>query len=113
MNDSEIIALYHKRDESAITCTDEKYGKYLGTIAYNILYDTFESDDTPSDPLGKEIQEWMNKENINTVPWVFSVFPSQNFKTDFGAALLQYAQGTKSWSDVVSTFVNRWEEEAT
>ena len=49
MNDSEIIALYHKRDESAITCTDEKYGKYLGTIAYNILYDTFESDECVND----------------------------------------------------------------
>ena len=90
-------------------------GKDLVSNELNFIapYDTFESDDTPSDPLGKEIQEWMNKENINTVPWVFSVFPGQNFKTDFGAALLQYAQGTKSWSDVVSTFVNRWEEEAT
>jgi raffinose/stachyose/melibiose transport system substrate-binding protein len=54
----------------------------------------------------------MNKEDVNTVPWIFSIFPSQNFKTDFGAALLQYAQGTKSWDEVVSTFVTRWKEEA-
>ena len=90
-------------------------GKDLVSNELNFIapYDTFEDDDAPSDPLGREIQKWMNKENINTVPWVFSVFPGQNFKTDFGAALLQYAQGTKSWNDVVSTFVNRWEEEAT
>ena len=90
-------------------------GKDLVSNELNFIapYDTFEDDDAPSDPLGREIQIWMNKENINTVPWVFSVFPGQNFKADFGAALLQYAQGTKSWSDVVSTFVNRWEEEAT
>ena len=84
-----------------------------GELNFIAPYDTFGDANAPSDPLGKEIQAWMKKEGVNTVPWIFSVFPGQNFKTDFGAALLQYAQGTKSWSEVVSTFVNRWKEEAT
>ncbi|MBQ8175263.1 MAG: ABC transporter substrate-binding protein [Clostridia bacterium] len=81
----------------------------LGFIA---PYDTFEEDEAPSDPLGKEVYEWMNKDGVNTVPWVFSIFPSQNFKSDFGAALLQYAQGNKEWSEVVSLFKTRWKEES-
>ena len=81
----------------------------LGFIA---PYDTFEEDEAPSDPLGREVYEWMNKDGVNTVPWVFSVFPSQNFKSDFGAALLQYAQGNREWNDVVTLFKTRWKEEA-
>ena len=81
----------------------------LGFIA---PYDTFEDDEAPRDPLGREVYEWMNKEGTESVPWIFSIFPSQNFKNDFGAALLQYAQGTKTWNDVKSVFVTRWKEEA-
>lgn len=76
-------------------------------------YDTFEEKEAPSDPLGREVYEWMNREEVETVPWIFSIFPSQNFKNDFGAALLQYAQGTKSWNDVVTLFATRWKEEIT
>jgi raffinose/stachyose/melibiose transport system substrate-binding protein len=54
----------------------------------------------------------MNKENIETIPWNFTVFPSQTFKSDFGSALLQYSQGTKTWNDVKNIFVNRWESES-
>lgn len=82
----------------------------LGFIA---PYDTFGDDEAPKDPLGREVYEWMNKEGIDTVPWVFSVFPSQNFKSDFGAALLQYAQGNKGWDEVVNIFKTRWKEEST
>lgn len=37
MEDHEIIALYHQRDEGAITATDEKYGPLCRRIAVNIL----------------------------------------------------------------------------
>ncbi len=80
----------------------------LGFIA---PYDTFEENEAPSDPLGREVYSWMNKEDVYTVPWVFSVFPGQSFKNDVGAGLLQYAQGTKSFEDVKEIFVNRWKEE--
>jgi len=36
LTDEEIIRLYFERNESAISATDKKYGKYLITIAYNI-----------------------------------------------------------------------------
>ena len=37
MHDKEIVALYWNRDESAITETSKRYGKYCFTIAFNIL----------------------------------------------------------------------------
>lgn len=37
LSDDQIIELFFQRDESAISHTDDKYGRYLHTIAYNIL----------------------------------------------------------------------------
>jgi raffinose/stachyose/melibiose transport system substrate-binding protein len=75
-------------------------------------FDTFNENEKPTDPLGKEVINWMNKDNIQTIPWNFTVFPSQTFKSDFGSALLQYSQGTKNWNDVKSLFVQRWKSES-
>ena len=36
MEDKEIIDLYWQRSDRAIAETDRKYGRYCGTIAYNI-----------------------------------------------------------------------------
>ena len=75
-------------------------------------FDTFSENEAPEDPLAQEIIKWMNKDNINTIPWNFTVFPSLAFKNDFGSALLQYAQGTKNWNEVKNVFVNRWKSES-
>lgn len=74
-------------------------------------FDTFGENEGPTDPLGKEVSEWLNREESYSVPWVFTVFPGQSFKNDFGAALLQYAQGNKTWEEVKAVFINRWKEE--
>ncbi|MBQ3202745.1 MAG: carbohydrate ABC transporter substrate-binding protein [Clostridia bacterium] len=81
----------------------------LGFIA---PFDTFSEDETPDDPLAREVARWMAKEEITTVPWHFTMFPSARFKEDFGASLLKYAQGTKSWEDVVKDMKNGWKREA-
>lgn len=47
--DEEIIALYWNREERAIEATDIKYGKYLYTIAYNILRDGLDSEECLND----------------------------------------------------------------
>lgn len=75
-------------------------------------FDTFSENEAPEDPLAQEIIKWMNRDNINTIPWNFTVFPSLAFKNDFGSALLQYAQGTKNWNEVKNVFVNRWKSES-
>ena len=47
--DEEIIELYWSRDEKAISETDRKYGKYLYTIAFNILHDRLDSEECTND----------------------------------------------------------------
>ena len=75
-------------------------------------FDTFTEEESPNDPLAKEVVRWMDKKDTVTIPWYFTIFPSQNFKNDFGAVLLQYAQGSKSWDDVKKLFVEEWESES-
>lgn len=81
----------------------------LGFIA---PFDTFSDNERPSDPLAKEVLRWMNKENTETIPWYFTLFPSQTFKDNFGASLLKYAQGTKDWDAVKRDMVADWEKES-
>jgi len=49
MEDTAIIDLYWKRDERAIVETDQKYGKYCHTVAYNILNDVEDSRECVND----------------------------------------------------------------
>ena len=75
-------------------------------------FDTFTEEERPSDPLAKEVIRWMEKEGTTSVAWNFTVFPNQTFKDNFGASLLQYAQGTMAWEDVVSKMVADWKTES-
>ena len=47
--DEKIISLYWERQEKAIAATDVKYGKYLYTIAKNILNDDLDSEECLND----------------------------------------------------------------
>lgn len=49
MEDAQIVTLYWDRDERAIGETDKKYRKYLHTIAYNILADREDSQESVND----------------------------------------------------------------
>lgn len=74
-------------------------------------FDTFSNDELPSDPLAREVVRYMNDDNVQTVPWIFTAFPSDVFKNRVGAALLEYVQGTKAWEDVESTVKSVWKSE--
>ena len=49
MDDSAIIELYFERSEAAIVQTDEKYGPYCYSIAYHILTDREDAEESVSD----------------------------------------------------------------
>ena len=49
MEDRQIVELYWQRNENAIAHTQTKYGSYLHTIAYNILYDREDSKESVND----------------------------------------------------------------
>ena len=88
-------------------------GKKLVTEKLDFIapFSTFEESEAPKDPLAKEIIRYMNRDNVTTIPWDFTVFPSQTFKENFGASLLSYAQGTKTFEQVKNDMVADWKKE--
>ena len=72
MEDEKIIELYFERNESAISETAEKYGNYLYKIAFNILSDNEDSEESVNDTY---MSAW------NTIPPekpnIFSAFLSK------------------------------------
>ncbi|MDI9488916.1 MAG: ABC transporter substrate-binding protein [Bacillota bacterium] len=79
----------------------------LGFIA---PFTTFEENEKPADPLAREVLAWMEKD-VESVPWTFATFPSEDFKNYFGDALLEYVQGGKTWDDVVTIVKESWKSE--
>lgn len=51
IEDKEILELFFNRDESAIKHSEEKYGRYLSAVAYNILGDVSDAEECISDTL--------------------------------------------------------------
>lgn len=49
MDDSVIVELFFKRSENAVAQTQEKYGKYCHSIAFNILHDEEDANETVND----------------------------------------------------------------
>ena len=49
MEDKSIVDLYFSRDEEAIAQTDKKYGRYCYSIAYNILANQEDAEESVSD----------------------------------------------------------------
>ncbi len=84
--------------------------KDLGFIA---PFTTFEEDEKPTDPLAKEVLAWMEKTGVTSVAWTFAAFPSEDFKNYFGDALLEYAQGGKTWEEVETVVKDSWKSEKT
>lgn len=79
----------------------------LGNMA---PFTTFGEDERPTDPLALSMFESMES-GKTSIPWMFTTFPSQTFKDSFGAALLEYAQGTKTWDEVSTVVVEQWAAE--
>ena len=80
----------------------------LGFIA---PFSTFEDGEKPTDPLAQEVIRYMEDSSLTSVSWNFTSFPSQTFKDDLGAALLEYCNGNMTWDEVNDTFKTRWAEE--
>ena len=93
--------------------SDEGKTHVLNDLGFIVPFDSFGENDRPSDPLAQQIMIWSNKSGISSVPWNFTVYPSQKFKDQFGGYLLLYAQGQMNWDDLVKSVVNDWATERT
>lgn len=74
-------------------------------------FNTFGETERPKDPLAKEVLRYMNDDTKENITWDFVIFPSQQFKDDFGDALLEYASGGKTFDQVKEIVVQRWAAE--
>lgn len=74
-------------------------------------FNTFEENETPNDPLAREINRYLADDTTATVPWIFTAFPSENFKKETGSGLLDYAQGSKTWEEVKNVIRDKWKSE--
>lgn len=83
----------------------------MAQLGFITPFSTFGDDLQPNDPLAKEVVKYMGDSSLKTVSWNFTSFPSQTFKDNFGASLLEYAQGNKEWSAVVSDMTADWAAE--
>ena len=91
--------------------SSEKGKDYMVNALGNAApFSTFGEDEKPSDPLAKEMFRYMEN-GKSSVTWNFTTFPSQAFKDDFGAALLEYCNGNMDWAAVSELVVTRWAEE--
>ena len=74
-------------------------------------FNSFSDDELPKDPLAREVVRYMNDETKQTIPWIFTSFPSDVFKTEVGGSLLQYVQGNNKYEDVEQKVKSMWKSE--
>lgn len=89
------------------------YGKKAVTkdLGFIAPFTSFGEDEKPSDPLAKDVLNWMEKDGYTSVVWTFGGIPSENWKNEFGADLLEYAQGQTEWDAVVDAAKSSWTTE--
>lgn len=88
-------------------------GKKMVTedLAFIAPFDTFSADMAPKDPLGLEVNKYINNKDLYNVAWNFTIFPSQSFKDGLADRLGQYVSGKLDWDEVTKYFVDTWAAE--
>ena len=97
LSDEAIINLYWEREEKAISATDEKYGRYLYKIAYNILNDHMDCEECLDDTY---LGAWYRIPPER--PHVFQVFLSRIMRN---TAVDKYRKNTASRADVLLDYL--------
>ncbi len=91
--------------------SDEGKNFVTNDLGFIAPFDTFTEKESPNDPLAKEVIRYLSDKDLYNVDWNFTTFPSQTFKDDFGAALLEYCNGNMKWDDVKKLVVDEWASE--
>jgi raffinose/stachyose/melibiose transport system substrate-binding protein len=73
-------------------------------------FKTFDAGYTADNPLQRAANSYLQNGKI-PVSWSFTTIPSETWKNNVGAALLEYAQGTGEWELVRKAFVDGWAAE--
>ena len=92
------------------------YGKnaVVNDLGFVTPFTSFGENEKPSNPLAVELLAWSDKAakgDCKSVDWAFLGIPSEKWKSDFGASLLEYVQGQKDWTKVVDDAKASWTTE--
>ena len=93
-----------------ITSSEGRYA-LSNDMGFITPFDTFTDAELPQNPLQQAALGDLSS-GREPVGWAFTTIPSENWKTNVGAALLEYAQGSGGWETVESAFIDGWALEA-
>lgn len=93
-----------------ITSSEGRYA-LSNDMGFITPFDTFTDAELPQNPLQQAALSDLSS-GREPVGWAFTTIPSENWKTNVGAALLEYAQGSGGWEKVESALIDGWAREA-
>lgn len=93
-----------------ITSSEGRYA-LSNDMGFITPFDTFTDDELPQNPLQQAALSDLSS-GREPVGWAFTTIPSENWKNNVGAALLEYAQGSGGWETVESALIDGWALEA-
>ena len=91
--------------------SDEGTNALASDMGFVTPFTTFSDDRLPQNALQKAAQESLEA-GKTPVTWAFATIPSDTWKNNLGAAMLEYAQGTGSWETVERAFIDGWAAES-
>ena len=90
--------------------SDEGRDAMANQMAFVTPFRTFDDGYTADNALIRAAAESI-AQGKTPVSWTFTTMPSEKWKSDLGAALLEYAQGTGDWANVETAFTDGWAKE--
>lgn len=93
-----------------VITSDEGRDALANEMGFVTPFQTFDEGYTASNPLIMADNEY-TAAGKTPVTWNFTTMPSETWKNNVGAALLEYAQGTGDWDEVKKAFVDGWAAE--
>ena len=103
--------------QASIAFLEWLYGSETGkkyvtdSLGFISPFSTFSYEESPNDPLARQVAAYMSDTSKKTVNWDFTAFPSQRFKNEFGNSLYAYSKGEKTWEQVVESVKKNWASE--
>ena len=80
-------------------------------LQFITAFNTFAENETPSNPLARQVSEYINDDSRTSVSWNFTTFPGQTYKDEYADYLLKYVMNEVSWEEVKRFVVDGWQEE--
>ena len=90
--------------------SDEGRDALAHKMGFVTPFRTFGDEYAADHPLQRAATRYL-AEGKTPVSWSFTTIPSETWKNNVGAALLEYAQGTGDWEAVRTAFVDGWAKE--